>query len=173
MKTCRDCHVEKSLGDFRKGQGRCKPCQVAYVAAWRAANPDRHRANQARHRANRRDHRKAVDLARYRRRMAEDPESVRKYRREWAKTPKGAIANRLARHVRRGVELADPETRAYVEILLQDPCSYCGGPGGELDHISPISKGGGGHWSNLAAACRTCNASKNDETLLAFVAKAA
>jgi 5-methylcytosine-specific restriction endonuclease McrA len=95
-----------------------------------------------------------------------DPESIRKQRREWAKTPKGVLANRLARHARRGAAL----DREYAEILYGDPCSFCGTRPVEIDHIVPVVAGGTGEWDNLAPACRSCNASKNDRPLLAFMA---
>ena len=57
--------------------------------------------------------------------------------------------------------------------LLTDPCSYCGGPAGEVDHIQPRSRGGSEGWDNLTAACRACNARKHAMPLLAFLLKAA
>lgn len=58
----------------------------------------------------------------------------------------------------------------YCMILRKDPCSYCGlTPSGGVDHIDPVSKGGSGHWMNLTAACKPCNASKGDEELLFFL----
>lgn len=168
MQTCRDCELEKPPSDFNKGQGRCKPCQVRYVAEWRKANPDKHRANTARHRDNKREKRRADGLARYYRLMADDPERVRKLRRDYALTPKGAIYNRLAAHKRRGVRY-DAEAREYVALILNDPCVYCGGEAAEVDHITPISKGGTGQALNLAPACRSCNARKNDDSLLIFM----
>ncbi len=35
----------------------------------------------------------------------------------------------------------------------------------ELDHIVPISRGGGHVWSNVQCACRSCNQSKGDNVL--------
>lgn len=44
-------------------------------------------------------------------------------------------------------------------------CQICGAPGGDLtiDHIKPVSKGGGNEAENLRAACRTCNTKKGDK----------
>ena len=41
--------------------------------------------------------------------------------------------------------------------LRTEPCSYCGGDGGTLDHIVPSSRRGQTHWSNITAACCSCN----------------
>lgn len=162
---------------------RCDACVKAHLAwyaehgaaareraaAWRKANPEKRRAQAAVHRDRHRDKRNADALERYHRLMAEDPERVRALRREWAGTEKGRMAGRLAAHVRRG---AAPTAGAveYAAIILADPCSYCGEPAVEIDHIDPVASGGDGDWPNLAPACRRCNARKNDRRLLQFVA---
>lgn len=172
MKLCRDCQTEKPYEAFSLRNGRpvsyCKACSVLRAAAWKKANPQRHKANQARHRDNKREKRRADSLARYHRLMAENPEAIRAARREWARTPKGALYNRLAAHGRRGVKY-DAEAREYVAIILNDPCVYCGAAASEVDHITPVSRGGDGQWSNLAPACRTCNAAKCDRSLLSMI----
>ena len=45
-------------------------------------------------------------------------------------------------------------------------CAYCGERGGilEVDHITPISKGGSNDLENLTTACRRCNRQKKDMT---------
>lgn len=164
---------------YRKYGCRCDPCCKAYeewyaingqanrdrARAWRLANPNQRKVQTAKYREKHREEKNAKDLAYYHKRMAEDPESIRRNRREWAKTPQGRIANRLARHTRRGAA----SDREYVEIILRDPCAYCGGVGGEVDHILPLAAGGDGHWENLTPACRRCNARKNDRKLLQFL----
>lgn len=62
----------------------------------------------------------------------------------------------------------DEAARDYARVLACDPCSYCGGPGGEVDHIVPVVAGGGNEGGNLTAACRSCNASKGSRSLLTF-----
>jgi hypothetical protein len=51
-------------------------------------------------------------------------------------------------------------------------CQYCGQVGGklELDHITPISKGGTNEVSNLCTACRKCNRQKHDKPVEEFLA---
>lgn len=61
------------------------------------------------------------------------------------------------------------EVRNYIQLLLRDPCVYCGGISVEVDHIHPSSKGGKDTEDNLAPACRSCNASKNHRSLLEFL----
>ena len=63
-----------------------------------------------------------------------------------------------------------PETIDYLRIIRGDPCSYCGVVGKmQVDHVEPLVRGGSGEWSNLAAACGHCNATKSDRTLLRFL----
>lgn len=46
-------------------------------------------------------------------------------------------------------------------------CVYCGQEDGpfEVDHVVPVSKGGGDHPENLCCACRACNRSKGAKLL--------
>jgi hypothetical protein len=73
---------------------------------------------------------------------------------------------------------------AWKRICQRDPCAYCGGPGGTLDHIEPKSRlartgeaahsclpdpldHGGLHvWLNYSGACERCNSGKSDLDLL-------
>lgn len=72
---------------------------------------------------------------------------------------------------------------AWMRIIRADPCSYCGGPGGSLDHLEARSRvprtGAGAHgclsrldqgglhvWLNYAGACPSCNSGKSDRSLL-------
>ncbi len=48
------------------------------------------------------------------------------------------------------------------QVLERDryTCRYCGAPAGHVDHVVPVSAGGGEHPGNLAAACQRCNLRK-------------
>jgi len=68
-----------------------------------------------------------------------------------------------------GSERFTPEAvaeRRYIEALRRDPCAYCGGPGGTLDHIVPTARGGADEWQNLTGACGYCNSQKAHTPLL-------
>ncbi len=51
-------------------------------------------------------------------------------------------------------------------VFLRDDhrCQYCGSPAEDVDHVMPRSRGGEHRWENVVAACRRCNASKQDRT---------
>ena len=44
-------------------------------------------------------------------------------------------------------------------------CQYCGAGAENIDHVIPRSKGGTHTWDNVVAACRPCNARKEDRLL--------
>jgi hypothetical protein len=62
------------------------------------------------------------------------------------------------------------QTVSRKNIFTRDGyrCMYCGhskaGSELELEHVMPRSRGGQKSWDNLVAACRKCNARKNDRT---------
>ena len=63
---------------------------------------------------------------------------------------------------------------AWLSLMRRDPCSYCGGPGGTVDHVDPRSRAprglGSAHgWINTVGACARCNGYKRDLRLLVFL----
>lgn len=51
-------------------------------------------------------------------------------------------------------------------VFLRDGgrCQYCACPAEDVDHVVPRSRGGEHRWENVVAACRRCNATKQDRT---------
>jgi 5-methylcytosine-specific restriction endonuclease McrA len=49
-------------------------------------------------------------------------------------------------------------------VLVRDnfECQYCGSRAENVDHVIPKSRGGGHTWDNVVAACRPCNARKEN-----------
>ena len=64
------------------------------------------------------------------------------------------------------VEAAETAVEAWRRTLRRDPCAYCGGRGGDVDHITAQAHGGPDNWHNLTGACRRCNSAKGRERLL-------
>lgn len=54
--------------------------------------------------------------------------------------------------------------------LRKQPCHYCGGPGGSVDHKIPISKGGAATIENSIPACKPCNNFRGDRPYEEFKA---
>lgn len=48
-------------------------------------------------------------------------------------------------------------------------CTYCGGPYEHVDHVVPRALGGTDDVANLMPACRSCNQSKSDHSLEAWL----
>lgn len=61
---------------------------------------------------------------------------------------------------------SNPDLASRGEVLQRDKrtCAYCGGRGTTIDHVMPQSRGGRNTWTNLVAACTTCNNRKADRT---------
>lgn len=178
LKRCRDCHVEKPLAEFHRHKdnrdGRavyCKPCIRERLRISRAKNPERQKINADRAYAKlmaddeRRSHKNAMERKRYWERYREKRKADN--RKRYRLNPEPFKVRAKARN--RSIEPPDPE---YTGILKLDPCSYCGRTGRiEIDHIVPVSCGGGSEFMNLTAACPSCNRSKTNGTLLSFLLK--
>ncbi len=74
-----------------------------------------------------------------------------------------------------------PGAHAYVKILRSDPCVWCGGEGGTIEHVTPRSEVGirsvhdeglsRDNWQNLASACYECNQRRDRIPLLQYLIK--
>lgn len=62
-----------------------------------------------------------------------------------------------------------PERRLWRSVIKDDPCGYCGGVGGTVDHIVAKTRGGWDTWENFSGACRSCNYNKGTMSLLQFL----
>lgn len=72
---------------------------------------------------------------------------------------------RLVRFVRVPYRSRVSLSRRAVFVRDGHRCQYCNGPAENLDHVVPRSRGGEHSWENVVAACRTCNARKEDRML--------
>jgi 5-methylcytosine-specific restriction endonuclease McrA len=65
-------------------------------------------------------------------------------------------------------------TYKYVQLIIKDPCVYCGELGSDsIDHIIPVTSQeqlitgqGRDHWTNLAPCHRKCNSIKGKKGIL-------
>lgn len=91
-------------------------------------------------------------------------------RRAWReRNREKARAHDRERSLARRNARPDCEGRAYIAVLLRDPCCYCGAPHEHVDHIVSLSSGGDSRWDNLTSACERCNQAKRSRTLLDFL----
>jgi hypothetical protein len=161
--SCAVCHREQELA--RKRAAGVEPWQPAQWTCSHDPESDT-RYVTGKSKGCRRCH-----AERQRERHDYDPERVKAYAQ--AHRPEINARVRAWRAVNRPdvVEFRNGDALAieYAAIIDGDPCSYCGGPAGEKDHIIPVSRGGTGDWDNLAAACRKCNASKQTKDVMQFM----
>jgi hypothetical protein len=63
--------------------------------------------------------------------------------------------------------ISDLTIHEWLEIIDQygDSCAYCGDPWTDLEHVIPVSNGGGTTKSNVVPACRGCNTEKRSRNL--------
>ncbi len=59
----------------------------------------------------------------------------------------------------------DRATREAIHAQYGWRCVYCGAPSEEIDHVIPLSRGGGNDESNLVASCQRCNRTKSARLL--------
>ncbi len=128
-------------------------------AEWRKANAEKRRAAQARYRAK-------------------NAETVRAMKARWYQANRELLVARAT-----AWQKANPEckratsqkrraagyvTTADMRAIMADPCAYCDAAAEQVEHVTPISRGGTSDVSNLVSACRACNAAKGRRTALEF-----
>lgn len=173
LKTCFRCGKEQPLQEYYwrdrsrgKRQGTCRTCVLAAERA-RNSTPEgkakRREISAAYYRRHKERHKQAVYDWRER-----NPEKVREIgRRYYRNRPTKKLVNAQRRHRERATR--DPELNEYARIVDRDPCAYCGGPSGEIEHIVPLSRGGANASHNITAACQSCNRKKHAKSLLLFL----
>ena len=95
-------------------------------------------------------------------------QASREVKDRYAKSDRGRIASRLKSHryrARKAGASVEHVSIEYFKTLTTMPCHYCAGPGGEVDHKIPLSKGGRHAMGNLVPSCRSCNARKGDKII--------
>lgn len=175
-KSCRICLEAFPLGKFpirsNAKDGRRNECKACLVK--RTSGRDRREYSRAYQAKNaeaiakqRRDNPSIRPAGYYREYRDANLEAVQANEQRYREANRHKETER--RHTRRSVTPFTPEDRDYVRIVVNDPCVYCGGAGGTLEHIIPITAGGNNEWLNLAGACQSCNSSKNNKSLLDFM----
>lgn len=72
---------------------------------------------------------------------------------------------RLATYVKVPYQTRVALNRRSVFARDGNRCQYCGSVAENIDHVVPRSRGGTHTWDNVVAACRPCNARKEDHLL--------
>ncbi len=92
---------------------------------------------------------------------------------DYRRITKGYAASRQAYDKRRRQRTYTQDDKTMMDVLRGDPCSFCGGRSDRermaVDHIVALENGGTDDWTNMAAICRPCNASKKNRSVLDFM----
>lgn len=86
------------------------------------------------------------------------------YRSARAAYPEPSVV-RLTQYVRLPRETRVAISRRSVFARDDHRCQYCGAAAENIDHVVPRSRGGLHAWDNVVAACKRCNAAKEDRLL--------
>lgn len=80
---------------------------------------------------------------------------------------RAAVQNAKAR-IRARSEALVVTAKEYLSLQCK-PCFYCGGPGGTVDHVIPLSRGGRHSIGNMVPSCHPCNMRKGSFLLIEWV----
>jgi len=172
---CREC----KSAQFKAWMEKNKEANLERAKQWRIENPERNRQNKnawnqahpekARQRTQewvkanpekKRELNKQWDLA--------HPDKLRAKQRNWNKNNPQKVAQRNLR--RRSRVLAKgiyAISAKEIFNLLNKSCFYCQSKDKpSLDHVIPVSRDGSHSIGNLVTACRSCNSSKRDLTIM-------
>lgn len=94
-------------------------------------------------------------------------------KKKYSKKNKQKIKARSIEWVKQNREKVIEKRRRIYKIRkwykYDSECYYCGGSNSlGVDHKVPTSRGGSDHPKNIVTACRSCNSSKKDKTVLEF-----
>lgn len=173
-KHCHSCKTVKRTQEFAACharhdglQSRCRECD-------RAIYQRDSETAKARERKRYRDNPEAYK-AQVKEWQARNKERVKGYKVKWKAKNKEAL--RVYAHVRR-LRIGQSSEHHTVEEIWQMAesqdwlCAYCESPlfgTFEIDHMTPLSRGGSNAWDNIAIACVWCNRSKGPNTAEEFM----
>lgn len=165
-KTCPKCTESKPVDAFGRNRAAydglqtwCQVCRRSYHSQNRAEINARVKQRKDRDR----------DVERRKSQAWRDAnrEAIREYTRAYRQENIDAIQARAwkSRYEHRArsagyTPIAVLLTRQDVITTYGDRCAYCGGDFEELDHFTPVTKGGQHVLGNVRPSCRTCNRRK-------------
>lgn len=96
----------------------------------------------------------------------DNKESIKEINKKWKLSNPDKVKLTRKRRRNKSKELVSDLTLDewnYIKMYFNNECAYCGEKCDlEQDHFIPVTKGGGYTKSNIIPACRSCNASKNN-----------
>lgn len=152
----------------KSGYGsRCKQCNADYMRKFSRENRDViNKRVLAYHHRNREQKNKERKI-RYENNKAHHTDLSKK----WKKANPDLVSiygrndrHRRRQHLKQSNYLITPKE---INKILANNCFYCESKGSmTLDHVVPISRNGLHKIGNLVAACKSCNSSKGNKTIM-------
>ncbi len=172
MKACVKCTRELPISEFHRNPntgdehtGICRDCCAVYQKDYRQKNRDRIRADKKRYCEQNRE----KVLTAKRRYAAEHRKQESARAIQWQKDHPDRVRQRSKlRRFRERANGGQVNWQDWIDLCSQfnDLCAGCGSDKRpEMDHIVPVIHGGRGDLVNLQPLCRSCNASKHDQTI--------
>lgn len=185
-KTCTKCGATKPLGEYYKQKGgkygvrsQCKVCMCEYEQT-----PERkEKQRKLRQTPERKEYRREYDRKwrqkpevkereRERMRKYEQTPKRKEARRKYYQTPEFKERMRIHNQKRRATKLNADDgtvTANFLAVLWNGYCYLCDKritkEEADLDHLTPLSRGGLHACTNVAYACKSCNRAKHDKTV--------
>lgn len=192
IKICNICGTAKPANQFSKKADskdglhpNCKECSRLITKAWREKNAERAAESCLKWREAHREYLREKALEHYRQNKEKRLVSMRQWQREnrskimetrrvYVSANKEAIAagKRLYKARKRNAEGKHTgEDVKRLMVLQRKRCANCGtdiSSDYHVDHVIPLSKGGGNGADNIQLLCPTCNIRKKDKDPIAF-----
>ena len=168
VKICSSCNEALHFSDFHKDKSKldglhpyCKKCKNSKDRERYSKNPEK----------------KKSSVKEYMKQTGEyynyKPYNAKYYSSDKSK------AKKRARDLKRRVRIKNNDNFEITSTVIKDildasngKCNYCGKDckgNYHIDHIMPVSRGGGNNRENLCLSCPTCNYSKRDKTAEEFI----
>jgi len=167
-------HPDRVAASKAKAKAEHPEREAQYQARYRSKNHEKTKAAMARWAAANKERRREYMAKRY----AENREQSLAARAEWGKqNPGQVLANALlCRARKKAVAIGDHVAVAvFAEIVSTEPtmfCFYCERPlpknERQVDHVTPLARGGAHQVENLVCACRKCNRAKGQKEVEVF-----
>jgi hypothetical protein len=174
MKRCRFCHTEKPTAAFYRDRNykdglswKCKQCKDAYNRS-----PERREAARQR-RAMWRKENAEVNRQQRTDYYARRGWVSRQYNHTHLEQGRAAVHRRNAKK-RNQLGSVPRWIVKCLRVLQQDGCHYCGtdiSGGWEIEHMTPLCRGGLHSWTNICLSCSPCNRRKSMKTAEEFLSQ--
>jgi 5-methylcytosine-specific restriction endonuclease McrA len=154
MKICYKCQLEKAVTDFYKNRTRsdglssaCKACRRSICREYNQTAAGKLSHNQS--------------SIKY-----QQSSKGQAYTRKYNRSPQGVLKYKRRRERKYGLDgVLSVQDLALIRERFSHQCFNCGRNDRlEIDHHRPLSRGHGLTIDNAVLLCRSCNASKRDQS---------